>query len=214
MTIMEFVCGLFIAIACTSLAISYAEIGASVRRALEIRLRGRAWLLTQLLAIVWPVTLPLLAARDLIRQDRSRPVLIGERAYRSEVLAGEGATQLRGEAEVQRAHDEWQARVDHFYALGAEAEKAKDWVAGQHVAANLDFLLETEPPRPVKTPLPQATKEPDQGISPIPPVEQRSEKWVGYCNVCVDYRESDRFRRYQVTGICDDCYHATHEGAM
>jgi hypothetical protein len=148
MTIIGFALGLFMALACVKLVISYAQIGSSTRRALEIRLRGRAWFLTTLLSLVWPVALVLLAAGDLLRRDESRPLLMDEGTYRSKILAQEGAAQLQGEAEVRRVHVEWQDRVNHFYALGAEAEEAKDWLTAQAVAENLDFLLETEPPRP------------------------------------------------------------------
>jgi hypothetical protein len=209
------------------LVINYAKLGAATRRALEIRLRGRAWLLTQILALLWPLTLIVLSTRDLVRRDHTYPVLLAEGPYRSKVLALEGASQLKNEAEIRRTHAEWQDRVNYFYALGAEAEKTQDSLTASHVAENLDFLLETEPPRPpekVKAkPVVKETVSDQKKLRAT--IERKAEVFLretqpsredrlGFCNVCARQLERDRFQRYLVAGICDTCYDDTYEGAM
>jgi hypothetical protein len=225
----DIIYGLLVAFALVPLAINYTQIGVATRRALEIRLRGRAWLLTQVLALLWPLTLTVLATRDIVRRDHSQPVLIGEAAYRSKLVAQEGASQLTSEAEIRRIHAEWQDRVNYFYTLGAEAEKTQDLLTISHVAANLDFLLETEPPRP-----PEKVKAKAKPVAkkPVPDqkdlrarIERKAEVFLretqspredrlGFCNVCARQLEHDRFQRYLVAGICDTCYDDTHEGTM
>jgi hypothetical protein len=220
---------LFIVLSSVPLAINYAHIGVATRRALEVRLRGRAWLLTQVLALLWPVTLTVLATRDLVLRDHSQPVLIGEAAYRSKLVAQEGASQLMSEAEIRRVHAEWQSRVNHFYALGAEAERTHDVTMINCVVENLDFLLETEPPRPpekVKAKAKHVAKKPILDQEKLRArIERKAEVFLreaqspredrlGFCNVCASQLERSRFQRYLVAGICDTCYDDTHEGTM
>lgn len=232
MDFLGFINWLFWGATLTSLSFSYAKIGASVRRALDVRLRERFWVLVSFLALVWPVTLPALAVRDLRVRDSRYPLMLSEEAYRSRVHAQVGATQLEGEAEIRRVHDEWQARLNHFYALGAEAEKAGDWLAGQRVAENLDFLLETEPPRPPeKVAKPKVEKK-----LTVAKVEREVEKvdmeelWMRierkaeiyqresvrpesyFCNVCAKHLATMKFELWRVTGICDPCYTEIHKG--
>jgi hypothetical protein len=225
----DIIFGLLVAFALVPLVINYAHIGRATRRALEIRLHGRAWLLTQILALLWPVTLTVLATRDLVVRDHTYPVLIGEAAYRSKLVAQEGSSQLTNEAEIRRVHAEWQSRVNYFYAQGVEAEQTHDVTMINCVADNLDFLLETEPPRPpekVKAKAKHVAKKPILDQEKLrarierkaevflreaqPPREDR----LGFCNVCASQLERSRFQRYLVAGICDTCYDDTHEGTM
>ena len=211
---MTIVTAIFIAACIASLAVPYVKIGASVQRAMDARLHGRAWILVGFIALLWPVTLPALVIRDLLMHDRySPPLMMSEGAWRRKVLAQEGAAQLRDEAEIQRVHGEWQSRVNYFYALGEEAERTDDWVLGQLVADNLEFLLETEPPRPpekVERPVakkadkpewkdPRRTK-PKKAVSPPPEVESHDETPAGYCDLCATHREKSHFPHYRITG--------------
>jgi hypothetical protein len=223
----DIIYGLLVAFALVPLAVNYAKLGVATRRALEIRLHGRVWLLTQVLALLWPLTLIVLSTRDLVRRDHTYPVLLAEGPYRSKVLALEGAKQLGEEAEIRRIHAEWQSRANYFYALGAEAEKTQDLLTASHIAENLDFLLETEPPRP-----PEKVKAKPVAKKPVPDqkdlrarIDRKAEIFLretqpsredrlGFCNVCARQLERDRFQRYLVAGICDTCYDDTHEGTM
>lgn len=230
---MDFIYWLFLSATITSLSVSYAKIGVSVRRALDVRLRERFWVLVGFLALVWPVTLPVLAIRDLTARDsRKHSLMLSEEVYRSRIHAQQGAVQLADEAEIRRVHAEWQARLNHFYALGAEAEEAGDWLAGQRVAENLDFLLETEPPRPPeKVAKPKVEKK-----LTVAKVEREVEKvdmeelWtrierkaeiyrresVGpesyFCNVCAKHLATTKFELWRVARICDPCYTEIHKG--
>lgn len=229
MTFWEFfVVGLFLSLTATSVAISYAELGRSAWRALEVRTNFRApWLLLVLLSMLWPVTALALFAYEMTRPiSRNQHIFMGEDAYRRLVPEV-------GIKSVSSVHAEWQARVNYFYALGAEAERTGDWLAAQHVATNLDFLLETEPPKPAtkdKTVAPAKADRPATKVASTEElwgrIERKAEAYrrethqtcekglLHFCNVCVSQLPRADFRRYQVAGICDVCYDDTHEGDL
>lgn len=140
---------------------------------------------------------------------------------------------------IEAAHSEWQTRVNYFYVLGSEAEKTKDWLAARIVAENLDFLLETEPPRPDVPTTKRAPVQPDRGTESARPgvanppqqtlgieelwgrIERKAEIYrredqshLGFCNVCASQLENEHFQRHQVAGICDPCYDDTYKGDL
>lgn len=207
---------IFLGATFVSVAASYARIGASVRRAMDARMRGQAWVLVHLVAFLWPVALPALAVRDLLVRDHSFPLLMSEPEYRSKILAQEGASQLHDEAAIERVYAEWQSRVNYFHKLGQEAESTQDWVLGQTVAANLEFLLETEPPRPVGLPTSKLTpKQPESKSNSLAAAQAQVEQQVkgsfgipgaqlrepeGYCKLCAAHRKKDHFPHHKITG--------------
>jgi hypothetical protein len=211
---MTIITAIFIAGCFASLAFSYMQIAASVQRALNARFRGHAWILVGFLALVWPVALPALAIRDLLVHEHSHALLMGKKAWRDTIWDQERENLRDEEAEAERIYAEWQSRVNHFYKLGEEAESTQDWILGRTVADNLEFLLETEPPRPAKVvqaakkkpkkieakAAPEVTPRVPRVVSPPPEVESHDETPAGYCDLCATHREKSHFPHYRITG--------------
>jgi hypothetical protein len=226
---MTIITAIFIAGCFASLAYSYMQIAASVQRALNARFRGHAWILVGFLALMWPLALPALAIRDLLVHGHSHALLMGKKAWRDAIWSQERENLRDEEDEIRRVHAEWQRRVNYFYALGVEAEQTHDATMINCVADNLDFLLETEPPRPpekVKAKAKHVAKKPILDQEKLRArIERKAEVFLreaqspredrlGFCNVCASQLERSRFQRYLVAGICDTCYDDTHEGTM
>ena len=207
-------------IASLSIIISYFELAKAATRALNIRTRNCVhWLLVALLAVLWPVTAPVLLVYDFTGGRKSRHIFMGQKTWERFAHAQVGAEILEEESEIRRVHAEWQARVNYFYALGAEAEKSGDWLAGERVADNLEFLLETEPPRPpekvekrkvIAAPV-LVTAQPVS--PPRPKATPRVEIPETYfCNVCASHLAKKKFEVRRIAGICDPCYTEIHKG--
>lgn len=191
----------------TGLAIGrvYALIAIAAWRAFTARNLGRTRIGADVVALLWPVTTPALKVYDLVTTSGEN-VFMSSNTYSYVVQSTALESERARETAIAQAHAEWRSRVSHFMALGAEAERTQDWLAGRLIAENLDFLLETEPPRPPRAGAPKAVQ--------AKSVQRRHEiarRETYFCNVCAKELAAAKFER-GVAGICDPCLTEIHKG--
>jgi hypothetical protein len=226
----DIILDIFLFIAGLAIGRVYALIAVAAWRAFTARNLDRVRVGADVVALLWPVSTPVLKVYDLVTTSGEN-VFMSDETYGHVVRNTAYASERDREAAIAQAHAEWQARVNYFYALGAKAEEAGDWLAGERVAENLDFLLETEPPKPkVEAVSVTSAKPPAIKVERKVKKADMEELWTRierkaeiyrretvrpetyFCNVCTGELKAAKFELWKVAGICDPCFTEIHKG--